>query len=476
MDIPTRRREFEMNAKPTATEPRAAPTAIAVWSDFCAVAAHPELKRRLREEVATARAQRPELAPLLGLTPEPKRLGFNDGVIIPPESFPLGTRAETVREAAASRAPLQGAVRVIVVLVDYSDKPMVQSAAHFNDLFFSTGVLPNGSVKEYFAEVTGGLVDIVGEVQGPFRLPRTLEWYANENFGTGEPTGQPRANIMARDAADAADPTVNFGPYDNDGNGFVDAFIVVHAGSGGEQTGNSGDIWSHKWVLPDALATDGTQIYAYLTVPEDSRIGVCAHELGHLVFGFPDLYDTDYTSEGIGDWCLMAGGSWNGGGDIPAHPSAWCKANQAWVEVTNLAENRTITIPDVQSSKSVYRVWTDGDSGPEYFLLENRQRTGYDAQLPGEGLLIWHIDESQIDNTNESHFKVALLQADGQRGLEMARDEGDSGDPYPGATNNTAFTASSTPNSNSYSGVSSNVSITDIALSGTAITATVANS
>ena len=68
-----------------------------------------------------------------------------------------------------------------------------------------------------------------------------------------------------------------------------------------------------------------TKIYAYLTVPEDCRIGVCAHELGHLLFGFPDLYDTDYTSEGVGNWCLMGGGSWNGGGDIPAHPSAWCK-------------------------------------------------------------------------------------------------------------------------------------------------------
>ena len=75
---------------------------------------------------------------------------------------------------------------------------MVQTAAHFNDLFFSTGVLPHGSVKEYYAEVTGGLVDIVGEVEGPFRLPQTLAWYANNNFGIGKPTGTPRANIMAQ--------------------------------------------------------------------------------------------------------------------------------------------------------------------------------------------------------------------------------------------------------------------------------------
>ena len=222
---------------------------------------------------------------------------------------------------------------MIVVLVQFSDRAMGQSAAHFSDLFFSTGLLPHGSVKEYYREVTGNLVDIVGEVAGPFTLPQTLAWYANNNFGIGRPSGEARANIMARDAAVAANPQVNYGLYDNDGNGFVDAFIVVHAGQGGEQTGNSGDIWSHKWTLPSALAADGKQIFAYLTIPEDSRIGVCAHELGHLLFGFPDLYDTDNTSEGIGNWCLMAGGSWNGGGDVPAHPSAWCKVRRHFPSV-----------------------------------------------------------------------------------------------------------------------------------------------
>ena len=123
-----------------------------------------------------------------------------------------------------------------------------------------------------------------------------------------------------------ANPHVNFAPYDNDGNGFVDAFIVVHAGRGAEETGNQNHIWSHKWVLTGSpLNADGTKIFGYLTIPEDSKIGVCAHELGHLLFGWPDLYDTDGSSEGLGNWCLMGGGSWNGNGDIPAHPSAWCK-------------------------------------------------------------------------------------------------------------------------------------------------------
>ena len=198
------------------------------------------------------------------------------------------------------------------MLVDSSDKHMAETQQHFRDLFFSTGVIPTGSVKEYYNEATGGLVDITGDVVGPYRMPHTNAWYANGNFGIGQPTGTTRARDLAQDAFNAADPHVNFGPYDNDGNGFVDAFIVVHAGSGGEETGNSNDIWSHKWTLASAQTTDNTKVFGYLTIPEDARIGVCAHELGHLLFGFPDLYDTDDSSEGIGNWCLMAGGSWNG--------------------------------------------------------------------------------------------------------------------------------------------------------------------
>lgn len=447
----------------------------AVWSDFCAVSASPELREKFKNELANARSSMGGvLSAVVGLSRGPRPLGFDDGVIIPPDQFPLGTSMRSIRSAAAERAPLRGTLRVIVVLVQFSDRAFGSTSAHFNDLFFSTGVMPNGSVAEYFRDVTGGLVDIAGEVVGPFTLPQTLAWYANGNFGIGRPTGTVRANIMAQDAASAANASVNFGPYDNDGNGFVDAFIVVHAGSGGEQTGNPGDIWSHKYILPAPMAADGKQIYGYLTIPEDAKLGVCAHELGHLLFGFPDLYDTDDSSEGIGNWCLMAGGSWTGGGDIPAHPSAWCKVNQGWVTVNNVTGSGTLSIPDVKTSRSVSRLWKNGAGGNEYFLLENRQRTGFDARLPADGLLIWHIDEAQPGNTDENHYKVALVQADNLRDMELDRNRGDAGDPYPGSAGNTGFTGSSSPNSNSYANQPTCVSVTQISASGPTMTAKVA--
>ena len=181
------------------------------------------------------------------------RGGYNDGLIVPGTDFPLGTPLRVAQRGALERAPLRGNVRVIVVLVDFSDAPMTATPHHFEDLFFSTGKLPHGSVREYFKEVSGGLITITGEVVGPYRLPRTLATYAGGGSGTDNPA--PNARTMARDAAVLADADVDFGPYDNDGNGFVDAFIVVHAGRGGEETATPNDIWSHKWVLPAARST-----------------------------------------------------------------------------------------------------------------------------------------------------------------------------------------------------------------------------
>jgi immune inhibitor A len=439
----------------------------------CAVAPHPELRDKIKRELVALRAARGGVLGALAQAAEPRRPGLNDGMIIPPNQFPLGTALSVIRNAGAQRAPLRGVVRVIVVLVDFDDLHMTQTADHFQNLFFSTGVIPTKSVHEYYQEVTHGLLDIQGKVAGPFRLQQTLATYAHGASGLGGAT--PNAATMARDAVQASDPTVDFAPFDNDGNGFVDAFIVIHAGPGAEVTGSPNQIWSHKWVLDGgAQNVDNTKIFAYLTVPEDAKIGVCCHELGHLLFGFPDLYDTDGSSEGIGNWCLMAAGSWGGGGDTPVHPSAWCKANQGWVAVDNRTSNSVLSIPDVKSSNTVYRLWKDGAAGSEYFLMENRERNGFDASLPGPGLLIWHIDESVPDNTNEAHYKVALMQADGQRDLEAGNNRGDAGDPYSGSSGNANFNDGSNPNSKSYSGIPTCVSLTGISAAAPVMTANVA--
>lgn len=431
----------------------------------CLVAPSPELRERIRERLRGLRSARDlSIGGPVVVQPQ-KRPGFNDGLIIPGSEFALGTPLRAVRRAAAMRAPLRGQVRVIIVLVDFADAEMATPAEHFNDLFFSTGKIPTGSVREYYSEVSHGLLTLAGEVVGPYRLPQTLATYAGGQAGTDNPP--PNARTMARDAATLANPEVDFAPYDNDGNGFVDAFIVVHAGPGAEETGNNSHIWSHKWVLTgSAFDADGTKIYGYLTIPENCRIGVCAHELGHLLFGWPDLYDTDQSSEGLGNWCLMGGGSWNGSGDIPAHPSAWCKANQGWVSVVNRTSNGLVTVRDVKDGRKVYRLWKDGAPGHEYLLLENRQRTRFDRRLPGEGLLVYHIDETIDGNEDENHPFIKLLEADGQHHLHDGANRGDAGDPYPGSSGNAALTSGSTPNSKSYGDVDSCVEIGNIGASG----------
>ncbi|MEP6964869.1 MAG: hypothetical protein ABI845_05235, partial [Polaromonas sp.] len=134
----------------------------------------------------------------------------------------------------------------------------------------------------------------------------------------------------------------------------------------------------------------------------------------------------------------------------------------------------TLSIPDVKTARSVHRLWKNGAGGNEYFLLENRQRTGFDAGLPGDGLLIWHIDEAQPGNTDENHYKVGLVQADNLRDMELDHNRGDAGDPYPGSSANAGFSGSTTPSSNSYVNQATCVSVTQISAPGATMTAKVA--
>ncbi|MCX7835453.1 MAG: M6 family metalloprotease domain-containing protein [bacterium] len=374
----------------------------------------------------------------------------------------------------------------ILLLVDFVDQPFQTSASFFDSLMYGNSV---GKVRHYFREISREQLYITTfhppSMVGWIRAPQLYSYYTNGQNGFG--TYPQNAQRMVEDAILLANPFVDFSQYDFDGDNIVDGLMVVHSGPGAELTGNNNHIWSHAWNLPNPVNVDGVTIQNYNTVPEywvnpnDMTCGVFAHEMGHSFFGLPDLYDTDYSSEGLGSWSLMAGGSWNGQrGNSPAHPDAYCKIAMgvtSSINVTTTLSNQQI--PAVQTSGIIYRLWRNGTLGSQYFLLENRQRIGYDAALPADGLLIYHIDRTVSHNRNEwypgrtssGHYRVALEQADGRWDLERNVNSGDAGDPYPGTSYNRNFNTSTTPNSRSYSNTSTQVGILGISNSGPVMTA-----
>ncbi len=207
-------------------------------------------------------------------------------------------------------------------------------------------------------------------------------------------------------------------------------------------------------------------------------MGVFAHEYGHAL-GLPDLYDTNYEpdgSSGLGSWGMMAGGSWNGnlrGGDTPSHFSAYCKLALGFVQAVNLVFNdpqdpspKSILqaeIPQVESEPVIYRLVND-DYWGEYWLVENRQKVGFDASLPGHGLCIYHIDTYESGNDVPGNYRVALEQADGLDALAFggSGSSGDAGDPYPGSTNSRNFNNITTPNSKTHLDVTTEIGVWNI--------------
>jgi immune inhibitor A len=377
-----------------------------------------------------------------------------------------------------------GTFRALALLVKFTDNPSSVGASFFDTLIFGTGT---GTVRDYYREISYSTLDIV-TVNLPSSLnwktaPQTYTYYVNGNYGFGS---YPRnAQKLVEDVVALVNPVVDFSQYDNNGDNYVDALFVIHAGPGAEYTGDPNDIWSHKWNTSYPLSVDGVYVYTYSMEPEywatpgDMTIGVYAHELGH-VFGLPDWYDYGYDSEGIGDWGLMASGSWNGYlGNSPAHISAEGKRRLGFITPTVITSNVFgLSVPQVETNQtnSVFYVWNDGIGNNEYFLIENRQKVGYDSALPGSGILIWHVDKNMSgndyqctdhDNCNCTlHYEVALEQADGDLDLEFNSNDGDTGDPFPGTTNQTTFNLITIPNSGSYADCSSCVEIFNISSSG----------
>lgn len=385
-------------------------------------------------------------------------------------SRPNKTRAHTLISPTKEFAPVTGSRKAVVLLVDFPDKAQGTASNHYTDLLFSVGTYATGSMRDFYREASYNNLDVIGDVFGWFRAPHPKTYYTNGDYGFG--AYPQNAQKLVEDVIALADPQVNFANYDNDGDKVVEALIIIAAGTGAEVTGNTNDIWSHQWGIT-TQTRDGVQISGYFMAPEDGNVGVFAHEMGHLLMGLPDLYDTDYSSAGTGAWDLMAGGSWNNGGNTPAHPTVYCKVKSGWLTPTTIFNaKQNVTIQPYSSNPQVYKLPIGSASSKEYFLVSNRQRTGFDAYLPGNGMIIEHVDENQANNTNENHYLVDIEQCDGKFDLNKNANRGDATDPFPTATNSN-FTAATTPNSKTYSNTDSRVLVENIQRSGNNITAVI---
>ncbi|MHB0995693.1 MAG: M6 family metalloprotease domain-containing protein [Elusimicrobiales bacterium] len=362
---------------------------------------------------------------------------------------------------------LSGTMKNLVILARFSDTPSVYTQAQFNSLFNTAGYNYDGavgSVKDYYLEVSYGGLTLDSVVTAWVTLPQTAAYYGANDAGGWDL----RPKQMVIDAINALDAAgFNFAQCDGNSDGWVDGLTIIHSGRAEELSGNDPNyIWSHQWELDSAVVKDGVSMQMYHTEAEQrgwddtpgsygiARIGTICHESGHFL-GLPDLYDTDGGSSGLGEFCLMSGGSWTGPGyegESPAHMSAWPKKYLGWATPTQLTTvgNKTLARSAVDPA-AMYLLKDSAFPSGEYFLLENRTAYGFDSYTPGtyRGLLIWHVDENTADNTNPAHYLVDLEEASGTQHLTAGEGVyGDDNDYY--RLGNNTFGDSTTPNSRTY--------------------------
>ncbi len=365
----------------------------------------------------------------------------------------------------------------LVIMVQFTDKQfdVAHNKSYYNKLLFGSG----NSMKSYYTEQSYGQFNVTGTVLGPYTSTHPVGYYATDANTQNNQIDDANVNIyeLTREAvklAKAANPIFNWADYDKNNDGIIDAVTIIHAGAGQEEVNPAlanSTIWSHQWAIPGGgqAIGGGKKVSIYNMNPETGQVGVFAHEFGH-VLGLPDLYDPSYQIEGAGSWDLMASGSWNKisqYGDCPAGLSAWSRHYLGWLKYTVAKKDLLdVAFPATKNTPYALQLWTDGNTSEYYFLVENRQKTGYDAGLPGEGLLIWWVCRAE-NYIGDNSVNVPLpsmmpIEADGNWSLWRSIDDplsnrGDAGDPYPGTANNTAFTFTSNPPSlvdNLYTGIS----------------------
>ena len=388
------------------------------------------------------------------------------------------TKGQRFRAPGENKNPaiFQGSKRGLILLVEFSDKHFsMPSPKNFythvaNDKGYREGRF-QGSIRDYFHAQSGGQFDLTFDIVGPIRLSRPYRYYGMNN--------DDHAADMIRTACLQAKDSVDFSTYDWDNDGEAEEVFVLYAGHGQADSPVEDDdlIWPHMSNLASAgyrnFKLDNTIINTYacsselrytkLGGSEVAGIGTFCHEFSHCM-GFPDMYDTAYSGNyGMGGWDLMDAGAYNGKGFVPAGYTGYEKMVCGWTKPVELTADTTITgMQCLADMGQTYIVYNDADRN-EYYILDNRQLKGFDAQLPGRGMIISHIDYdatlwryNAVNTTvgtyayGNDHQHVTIFHANGYDesmshsglGRLLMQDEGGATYPY---MKNDSLTATSTP-------------------------------
>ncbi|WP_280151202.1 M6 family metalloprotease domain-containing protein [Piscinibacter sp. XHJ-5] len=323
----------------------------------------------------------------------------------------------------------------------------------------------NGSVFDYYLANSIGRVRYTNVVAPSYRAQHPKAHYTDPAIPQGT-----RARQLILEAIDHLKATgFDFSALTADNAGMVYAMNVYYAG---EVVNNWAEgLWPHAWHLETpVLVAPGKSVfdYQFTDMSQQLSLGTFCHENGHMLCDYPDLYDYGSESSGIGAYCLMCAGA-NIDEKNPTHICGYLKRLSGWAgSVKALEHGQQVSLPAGNNDFAML-----AKDSKEYFLIENRVRSGRDASLPDEGLAIWHVDE-EGDNSNEQmtpakHYEVSLEQADGAFALETRRAQyGDATDLFGQAQ--MRFADTTTPDSKWWNGTTSHLDIHDISAPGPVVT------
>jgi M6 family metalloprotease-like protein len=353
----------------------------------------------------------------------------------------------------------------LVLLIEFPDVPGTISREEVEKYCNSPGYDGfgnNGSVFDYFKEVSGGSLQYTNIVAPYFTASRNRAYYTNEKVPLPK-----RTRELIREALRSLKASgFDFSALTLDDENCAYALNVFYAG----ECVNNWDkgLWPHcyylgaKFELAKGIFAHDYQI---TNMGDELTLGTFCHENGHMICDFPDLYDYGNQSSGVGTYCLMCAG--NNSEKNPTHVGAYLKYRAGW------AATDSVSPGEYQLTAGSNELLIHSKDNSEYFIIENRARAGRDTDLPGAGIAIWHVDETG-DNEHEQrtpakHYECSLEQADGKFHLERRRDHnGDAKDLWGAGPKD--FGYATTPSSKWWDGSDSRLEIEIVSSPGPTMT------